>query len=280
MQMMKRLRTFSVIVLMAIGGVFTQAEVDKSTAVSDADGQIVWYNCNQFPIEGKGWKETESYYDRLPAKAKGVVPEAIWGLSHHSAGMAIRFKTESAVLKVRWTVINANLAMPHMPATGVSGVDLYFKDAKGKWRFRGNGRPTGPTNTVEWSVNPGMEYALYLPLYNGVKSLELGIHKEKGLTILPPLSEKPVVFFGTSINQGACVSRPGMAGTSIVSRALGVTVINLGFSGNGRMEQSMEAFLNELDPSVYVMDCMANMTPEQVTERTIPFLKAIREARP
>ncbi len=255
-------------------------EIDKYMMVTDPDGLFVWYNCNQFPIEGKGWRETDSYYDRLPSKAKGTVPEAIWNLSHHSSGMAIRFKTESAQLQVRWTVIESGLAMPHMPATGVSGIDLYFKDSKGNWRFRGNGRPEGQTNTTSWSINPGMEYTIYFPLYNGLQSLEIGIHKETKLMILPALSEKPVVFFGTSINQGACVSRPGMAGTSIVSRALGVTTINLGFSGNGRMEQGMEPLLGELDPSVYVLDCMGNMTIEQVIERTIPFLKAIRASRP
>jgi lysophospholipase L1-like esterase len=122
----------------------------------------------------------------------------------------------------------------------------------------------------------------YLPLYNGVKSVELGVPKGRTLTkAKPPAKPRPsIVFYGTSITQGGCASRPGMAFTAIAGRKLDATVVNLGFSGSGRMEMAWAALLAELDPSVYVLDTMTNMSAPQVSERVAPFVKALRKARP
>ncbi len=88
------------------------------------------------------------------------------------------------------------------------------------------------------------------------------------------------MFYGTSITQGGCASRPGMASTAIVRRELDVPVVNLGFSGNGRMEPEMADLLAELDPAVYVLDCLWNMRPAEVSERVAPFVRTLRTARP
>jgi len=257
--------------------------VIAATPKAGQDSQIVWHDCKAIGVEGKGWTDTLSFYDRLPGKAHGKAPEAVWELGHHSAGLCVRFTTDAASIQVRWTLLNAELAMPHMPATGISGVDLYAKDAKGQWRFVGNGRPTGVSNTAAFEVSPGRQLMLYLPLYNGVKSIEIGIPKDRTISAYRPVSpqpRKPIVFYGTSITQGGCASRPGMAFTAIVGRKLDTPVINLGFSGNGRMEPAMADLLAELDPSVYVLDCLWNMTPELVAERVSPFVRRLRQTRP
>ena len=174
--------------------------------------------------------------------------------------------------------------MPHMPATGVSGVDLYAKDKAGRWQFVGNGRPNAAIqHGFLHAASPASNCLLYLPLYNGVKSVEIGI--PKGRTISTPDAgrferRKPIVFYGTSITQGGCASRPGMAATAIVGRQLDTPVINLGFSGSGKMEPEMADLLAELDPSVYVLDCLWNMTPELVSTRVEPFVKKLRQAHP
>ena len=163
------------------------------------------------------------------------------------------------------------------------GVDLYTREADGRWRFRKNGRPVAVSNEVSFDVPPGAQCMLYLPLYNGVKTLEIGINEASSLS-RPVESvhrlDKPVVFYGTSITQGGCASRPGMAYPAIVQRQLDVPVINLGFSGNGRMEPEMADLLSELDPAVYVLDCIWNMKPEMVSERVAPFVRRLRQARP
>jgi len=258
-------------------------QIDPRRGAADPDGKTVWYDCKLLTVEGKGWENTESFWDRLPAKAKDTAPSSVWNLSRHSAGICVRFTTDSPSIHVRWSVLNVELAMPHMPATGVSGVDLYSRDKTGKWRFLGNGRPKEVTNTAPFSLTPGGDYILYLPLYNGVKSVEIGIPADKTISTPKPSARerhKPIVFYGTSITQGGCASRPGMAATSIVGRELDVPVINLGFSGSGRMEPAMADLLAELDPSVYVLDCLPNMTPDMVKERLEPFVRKLRSAHP
>ncbi len=86
-----------------------------------------WYDVRSLTVEGMGWSDTKSFFDRLPARAEGVVRPPVWDLSHDSAGLCIRFTTDATSLQARWTVTSKRLAMPHMPATGVSGVDLYVK---------------------------------------------------------------------------------------------------------------------------------------------------------
>jgi len=115
--------------------------IDPGRATSAPGDSVVWYDFQLLTVEGKGWRTGESFYDRLPAKAKEIVPPSVWGLSHHSSGICARFTTDAPLVQVRWTVLNKELALPHMPATGVSGVDLYSRDAKGVWRFVQNGRP-------------------------------------------------------------------------------------------------------------------------------------------
>jgi len=167
--------------------------------------------------------------------------------------------------------------------TGVSGLDVYAKDG-GAWRFVGGARPTqSPTNDAE--VITGMaavsrEFLVYLPLYNGVSQLEIGVPEEAAFRFEPRASSRPLVVYGTSITQGCCASRPGMVYTAILGRRLGVPVINLGFSGNGKAEPEMARLLTELDPAVYVLDSLPNMTPEQVVERMPALIETIRAARP
>ena len=256
-------------------------KIEAEAAATDQEGKIMWYNAEDLGIEGKGWENTDSYYDRLPSKAQGMVTRHVWNLSHHSSGMYVRFKTDARSMKVRWHLRFENLDMNHMPATGVSGVDLYARDKAGVLMYCKNGRPSDTVNTASFSLPPGNEYVLYLPLYNGIKRLEIGIPTDATISKLKPLpSSRAMVFYGTSITQGACASRPGMAATTITGRRMNMPVINLGFSGNGRMEIEMAELLAELNPSVYVLDCLWNMKPEMVSERVEPFIHILRETRP
>jgi lysophospholipase L1-like esterase len=172
-----------------------------------------------------------------------------------------------------------------MPATGVSGVDLYVKYG-GKWHWLGVGRPDKlPTysQTLVSNLPSGeREYLLYLPLYNGVEAVELGLPPEASLRMAPARSprQKPIVFYGTSIVQGGVASRPGMAYPAILGRRLNYPIVNLGFSGNGKMEPEIAKLLAELDPEIYVIDALPNLEPAEVKERTEQLVKTIRVARP
>ena len=144
---------------------------------AETENDVAWYDAKTIGLEGRAWDETEMFYDRLPARAKQLVRPPVWSLSRHTAGMCVRFLTDAESVHARWTLRSANLAMPHMPASGVSGVDLYVKFGS-QWRWLANGQPKKQTNTVRLAheLPAGRrEYLLYLPLYNGVTKLELGV---------------------------------------------------------------------------------------------------------
>jgi hypothetical protein len=259
--------------------------IDPAKATVEEGTETLWYDLRLLDVEGKGWTDTKAFYDRLPGKAEGVVREPVWNLSRQSAGLCARFVTDATALQARWTLTSANLAMPHMPASGVSGLDLYVK-YEGNWRWLACAFPKEQTTRVTL-VNPlpagEREYLLYLPLYNGVSSVEIGLLKGSKLAKGDPYGpghRKPIVFYGTSITQGGCASRPGMVHTAILHRRLRFPVINLGFSGNGRMEPEMATLFAELDPAVFVLDCLPNMSATEVTERVEPFIHVLRAQRP
>jgi hypothetical protein len=275
----------SLLVALALSPIAAEP-LEPAKAKPDPDGKTLWYDVRDLGVEGQGWADTKAPFDRLPAKAEGKVRDAVWGLSRHSAGLCVRFVTDATELSARWSLTSATLALPHMPATGVSGLDLYVRDAAGKWRWLAVGRPTAQTNTVKLTTGlPAgkREFLLYLPLYNGVSSVELGVPKGAALEKAPERPadrRKPLVFYGTSITQGGCASRPGMVHTGILGRRLERPVINLGFSGNGTLDRDVADLLGEIDAAVYVIDCLPNLNAAQVTERTAVFVHALRKARP
>jgi hypothetical protein len=262
------------------------ATIDKSQAKRDEKNGILWYDAHLLGLEGKGWRDTKTPYVRLPAKAEGVVPAGVWGMSHHPAGLCVRFVTDATTINVRWTP-GGLLAMPHMPATSVSGLDLYVKQPDGSWRWVAVAFPSASESTTKnltANLSPGKhEFLLYLPLHNALTSLEIGLPKDRLLENAGPWGEgnrKPIVFYGTSITQGGCASRPGMAYPAIVQRHLNYPVINLGFSGNGRLDPEVADLLVELDPAVYVLDCLPNMNGELTAARVEPFVKKLRSRHP
>ncbi|OYW71953.1 MAG: hypothetical protein B7Z37_26325 [Verrucomicrobia bacterium 12-59-8] len=243
-----------------------------------ADAQ--WNDVTSWGVEGRGWgdQERKRWYDRLPAKAEKTVTPAVWGLSRDSAGMMVRFKTDAKAIYCRYDLSKANLATPAMPATGVSGLDLYARDAKGQWKWVTCTKP-GAQHVQAVMISdlaPGEhEFAAYLPLYNGIEKLEIGVPAGAEFEGLKPRA-KPIVFYGTSITHGANASRPGMVHTAILGRHLDHPVINIGFSGNGRMDAAVGDLINELDAAAIVIDCLPNMGPADVTAKCVPLVKQLR----
>jgi lysophospholipase L1-like esterase len=252
----------------------------QSNASND---DIAWHDVRDWGIEGKGWDDTAKYFDRLPARAEGQVRDAVWNLSRHSSGMLVRFRTDAPEIRADYAVTSDRLSLPHMPATGVSGLDLYADDDDGRWRWLSVTRPTSREMNTQFisGLVPGERaYAVYLPLYNGTEHLKIGVPRGASFEPIAPREEKPIVFYGTSITHGACASRPGMTHVAILGRRLNRPVINLGFSGNGRLEAEVGEFLTELDPAVYVIDCLPNLNGPQVAERAEPLVRQLRKARP
>ena len=241
-----------------------------------------WWNPAQhdFPvIEGQAWpQEVQASYDRFPERAEGKVAKNVWGLSSQSAGLMIRFRSNAEKIIIRYGTKwdreadgpQKDFGMNHMPATGVSGVDLYAIDSEGKELWCAARRNFSDTISYRYEgLNPndrfhklGREYRLYLPLYNQVTWLEIGVDEATHFKPLPVRKEKPIVVYGTSIAQGACASRPGMAWTAILGRKMDRPLMNLGFSGSGRLEQPVIDLVGEIDAKIYILDCMPNLSAD------------------
>jgi lysophospholipase L1-like esterase len=230
-------------------------------------GQTKWKNAMDvsFPVL-KGRLFDSNDYSRLPYEIKDSVRTAVWDLSQQSAGLFLDFRTNSSDIIVEFTV-SGPVQLPHMPATGVSGVDLYAKTQNGQWEWvRGN---FSFKDTVRYQFyldqksNVIEEFRLFLPLYNKVENLKVGVSQEFDLEFRVAEKESPIIVYGTSIAQGACASRPGMAWSTILSRESGYQVVNLGFSGNGLLEKELIHFIGESKASLFILDCLPNLMKEK-----------------
>lgn len=227
-------------------------------------------------IHGRGF--CLNNYARLPESARGTVRDDVWGLAQNSAGLYLEFTTDSPELTVRYEVTGGH-AMPHMPATGVSGVDLYNERGQRCWGSYSFGTPVTYSYKQLPDSTQGCQYTLYLPLYNTVRKLEIGVRDGSSFAFIPAdKNTKPIVIYGTSIAQGACASRPGMAWTNILHRLTGMPVVNLGFSGNGRLEPEVIAYVASIPAALYIVDCMPNMYVPEDSVYTL-VLNAVRQFR-
>lgn len=261
-----------------------QQNTSNNILYSSKFDDIKYFGEDSFLLEGTDVADSlkENKYDRLPASYKGFVREPVWNLSKNSAGLSIRFLSNSSVITAKWELLN-NFSMNHMPDTGIKGIDLYFKN-NDKWQYINTGVPTGFNNEYRLIDNMDKElreYKIFLPLYDGIKNIEIGVDNSSFIQKPKKSERKPIIFYGTSITQGACASRPGMAHTNIISRKLDRNVINFGFSGNGRMEYPISKLISESEPAFYVIECMPNMyPPDLVSSNTIPLVDVIRSKNP
>ena len=243
-------------------------------------------------LEGQAWPgRGADFYHRLPATAASTVREEVWNLSKNTAGLSLRFHTNATEIIIKYTVTGA-LQLPHMPATGVSGVDLYSKTIDGNWTWAAGKFNFGDTIVYRFSGLTGndqhvnnREYYLYLPLYNTVQWMEITVPKQSQFTPLPARMDKPVLVYGTSIAQGACATRPGLAWTNILARKLDRPVINLGFSGNGRLEKEVLELIASADAKIYVLDCLPNLVGSyaangELKKRLVSAVSLLQQKRP
>jgi len=255
---------------------------DRGKVMAKAGDGLVWIDGETLPIEGKPFVDADTYFARLPSYAKDGVVRGTWMMGHCTPGMSYVFRTDAQKLRLRWSLTLEHLSMFHMPATGVSGLDLYVLDDNGKWSFRKCCIPRKQhENEVEVKVEPGRTYRLYLPLFNGIAKIGFGI--AKGRTLEPvPLApgKKPIVFYGGSVTQGACVTRPGNLYVNMVGRNLGWPTVCMGFNGQGRMLVFEAELLAKIDAAAYCFLTFGNMDASTGKETCLAFLRRLHELRP
>lgn len=250
--------------------------------------QLKYVDARNLMLINQGFDNTELYYSRLPEDMKPATRKAVWDLGLNSAGLAIRFSTDSKCIGMEWTLLN-NFGMNHMAKTGVCGIDLYTLSDKGEWLFVGTAIPGSKKESrkvIVSNIDGKMrDYMAYLPLYDGVTEVKVGVDSSAVVEMphnaaLNKNADKPIVFYGTSITQGGCASRPGMVYTSIISRALNKECINLGFSGNARMDKALAETVSRIDAQQYVIDCLPNCTIQTLRDSAYYFMTYLAKAHP
>lgn len=259
---------------------------DEPTMEAASAVEWDWHSMGE--PEGRGWQSPTAtrLTDRLPAHAEGLVPDTVWQRSRMSSSLYYRIRTDANAIAAQWTLPDELVEATYLTQGSANGMDLYAEDADGQLRWASwavpavGGRVTQTLISAMVPPNGMREYRVYLPLYNQTDDVNLGVPVGARFEILPADPTPPIVYYGTSIIHGAGASRPGMSVPARLGRLLDRPVVGLGFSGVGKMEVELAGLLAEIDGAVHVVDCLPNMTPEQVVERTVPFVRRLREDRP
>lgn len=248
--------------------------------------KIVYTDASEFPVYGKISEKTNERYERLPSELENVSRKDVWRLGRSSAGLYIRFRSNTTSMRIKWQSTFDN-EQNHMTDLGTRGLDLYAL-VDGEWRAVAPVRPTSK-GVNEWTIIRNMlpeqrEYMLYLSLYDGVKSLEIGVDEGAYIgqpEVASPSTEKPIVMYGSSILQGGCASRPGMAYTNIIGRRFDREVFNLGFSGNARLDMEIAHLMASVKaPGAFVLDFVPNSSDKLINEAAEKFFRVLRDAHP
>lgn len=248
-----------------------------------------WINARdpRFTLSGLHWHaENGGTFSRLPLRADNTLRREVRDLGRHLSGGRLRFLSNTTEMTVRVTH-SMDPFMFNMARVGKAGLDLYVGEP-GSMKIWGTTYWTDPKELhYEHSFFTGLapeerEFTLYLPLYNDLADLEIGLSEGATITAPTPFTlPKPVVFYGSSITQGGCATRPANTYVNILGRKLNLDVVNLGFSGNGMGEPEVAALLAEIDAACYVLDFHINiMTVEGLREVYLPFYETLRAAHP
>lgn len=246
--------------------------------------EYLFRDCREDPFRIYGLilpNEEDPHFMRLPQKLADQVNKQVKALASCTAGGRIRFRTDSATVALRVKMHNVYRG-DHFPITGSAGLDLYADGI-----YRGTFRPPfeitdGFESRVDLKEKKMREILIHMPLYSGVISLEIGV--EPGSELLPGDEYRytnPVLYYGSSITQGACASRPGNCYQNMISRKLDCDHVNLGFSSGALAEEIMIDYMATLPMLVFVMDYDHNApTPEYLEETHYKMYRRFRDARP
>lgn len=263
----------------------TIAEVDANFAVKrpTRDGRE-YYNIQESPFETFGLIREGGKYRRMPEAVAKSVSEGVFCLHANTAGGRVRFRTDSTSVAIA-AKLGPIYRAPHFAMTGGSGFDLYETGEHTDRYMATFVPPCNMTDGYESALSTDgkmREYTINFPLYNDVIELEIGL--DIGARLEAPsayVGELPVVYYGSSITQGGCASRPGRAYQNVISRRFHRDFVNLGFSGNAKGEDNMADYVASLPMSMFVYDYDHNApTPEHLAATHEKMFRRVRAAHP
>jgi lysophospholipase L1-like esterase len=242
--------------------------------------QMKYTLAEKLTIVGKATK-TENIYHRMDTNAYAGIPDRVKRLLANTAGLAVAFKSNSTAISVKWCTSRSK-PVPYLTPIANKGLDLYVKNGD-KWQFAGIGKDVTLCNDeviIDNMDNTEKEFLLYLPLYDVIRQIEIGVDKNSTINPIPNPFRHKVLIYGSSIVQGAGASRPGLAYPSKLSRLSGINFINLGLSGSAKMEPEVVDMVASIDADAYILDCVPNSNPQQIKERTAYLVNTVRKKHP
>ena len=267
---------------------------EYKNSVKKSGGQYedaVWFNIREAPFKIYGLYNAHDgkRYRRIPEEVAEATSAAVAGLNYNTAGGRFTFATDSPYISIIAEMYNMTI-MLHMPRTGSSGFDIYKSDGKTE-QYVSTVFPCRPGQgeTYSSSVNSHTTFGnvanflVNFPLYDSVCEVYVGVAPDAELCEAAGMYDDafPMVFYGSSITQGGCVSRPGNAYEGFISRRFHRDYINLGFSGSGRAEDAIVDYMASLKMSVFVSDYDHNApTPEYLEATHHKMYEKIRAAHP
>ena len=245
---------------------------------------IRFYDAKKQPFKIYGVFYENGRFRRLPEDVAKKVNDGVYNLHTHTAGGRVRFKTDSPYVAIHVKMPDIG-KMPHFALTGSAGFDLYIGKANEKYTATfvpPFGIRDGYESVVRFNSSEVRDITINFPLYSAVSELYIGISEDADIQPAEPYRlENPIVYYGSSITQGGCASRPGNSYESIISRRLNADYVNLGFSGSAKAEAEIAEYISKLDMSVFVYDYDHNApTAEYLNETHEKMFCEIRKANP
>lgn len=261
------------------------SDFDKNLAVTHSlhGYDLAFYDAGKTPFSLYGLLSGDTFL-RMPTNIAETVSPGVVELHKNTSGGRVRFRTDSVCVAIRTSMPDKCL-MPHMPFLGSSGFDLYVMEAE-QWRYCGSFVPpvdriSGYESMIDFGSRKERECLIHFPLYDNVTRLMVGVERNaKIMAGARYRGEKPIVFYGSSITQGGCASRPGNSYTNMISRRLNRDHINLGFSGNAMGELQMARYIASLPMCLLVLDYDHNSGVEQLRNNHEQFFLEVRRRNP
>ena len=258
------------------------SKVDKNFAIPAGNGEqdLEYYDVNSAPFKVYGVTHQDGEFKRMPKSVAQTVSEGVTILHRMSAGGRVRFRTDSLKIRVYGEVDICR--MNHMASSGSSGFAVFADGVFTCAVIPTQDCDTSCTGSVTFPTKKMREITVYFPLYSCTRNVYIGL--EKGATVKETKGYKPykpIVYYGSSITQGGCASRPGNAYQAKLSRELLVDHINLGFSGSAKGEETIAEYIASLPMSVFVMDYDHNaLSAQYLAETHGRFYEIVRKKNP
>ena len=248
--------------------------------------KTVYHDAADLTVIGKAIPTTKAF-TRIDTSAYRFNDKVIDDYACHSTGLAVLFATDSPFIKAKWQTSPAN-ASENMTAIAQKGLDLYIRQ-DGEWVFAGVGRPNmaeGPeyaehSGTIVKEMAPGRkECLLYLPLYDRLDSLFIGVEEGSYVESVENPFRYRIVVKGSSVTHGLAASRPGMSYAARFGRNNGFYCFNLGFSGKSKLQKEYAEYLADVEADAFIFDAFSNPSAELIHENFDQFVDIIRAAHP